>query len=293
MSRRRVPPSSSGPAWWLIIALALVVAGVFYWWQRDFAIDWLPGRVPVQQADAPYDGPAPGAPADAPEATASVERPGDPRVDDSKPKYPLPERVPAPGEPPLPQPAESDLPILEALAGLGSRQQLAMFGNLGDLTRRFVVTVDNLPREMVPAQHSAVQRIPGALAVAEQDGRTVLKPENSERYTQFVDFVETLGAERMVSIYLRFYPLLQEEYRAIGFPNGHFNDRVIEAIDDMLAAPEPKGPIAVVQPRVHFRFADPALERLSAGQKIMIRIGPENAARLKKVLREIRGELAN
>jgi transaldolase len=38
-------------------------------------------------------------------------------------------------------------------------------------------------------------------------------------------------------------------------------------------------------------FTDPQLESLSAGQKLMLRIGPENAAKVKAKLREVRKEL--
>jgi hypothetical protein len=40
-----------------------------------------------------------------------------------------------------------------------------------------------------------------------------------------------------------------------------------------------------------YQFADPNLEDLSAGQKIMIRLGSENAARIKARLRDVRREL--
>ena len=118
-----------------------------------------------------------------------------------------------------------------------------------------------------------------------------LRPENFTRYDGFVRFAGSLDPQTMIAIYLRFYPLLQQEYRGLGFPNGHFNDRVVEAIDDMLAAPEVTGPIRLVQPKVNHRFADPLLERLSAGRKIMIRIGPAHAARMKTALRALRAEL--
>jgi hypothetical protein len=274
------------------MVLAAAVVALFYWWQRDFATDWLPGIGAGQQARAPYAGPTPPDFIETPQGGAARPVPPAPAAAPQA-RYPVPEYLPAPGEPPLPPPEKSDPLILEALRELAGGRPLGRFGNLDDFTRRFVVTVDNLPREMVPSQYSAAQRIPGALAIAEEGGKTVLKPENYVRYVAFVDFVERMGPKSMVAVYERFYPLLQEEYRSLGYPRGRFNDRVIEAIDDMLAAPQPQGPIEVVQPRVHFRFADPALERLSAGQKIMVRIGPENAARLKKVLREIRRELVD
>jgi len=42
---------------------------------------------------------------------------------------------------------------------------------------------------------------------------------------------------------------------------------------------------------VRFEFADPELEAMSAGQKILVRIGIDNELRLKTKLREIRHAL--
>jgi hypothetical protein len=133
--------------------------------------------------------------------------------------------------------------------------------------------------------------VPGRLAVAADHERITLQPENFARYDALVQFAESFDPKAAAKVYLRFYPLLQEQYRALGYPHGHLNDRVVAAIDDMLTAPEVSGPIRLVQPRVQYRFDDPLLESLSAGRKVMIRVGPENAARLKKVLRALRAEI--
>jgi len=78
----------------------------------------------------------------------------------------------------------------------------------------------------------------------------------------------------------------------LGFPGSRFHDRLLEAIDDMLGAPAPAGPVKLVRPKVLYQFADPELENLSAGQKIIVRMGAENAAKVKAKLRELRRELA-
>jgi hypothetical protein len=41
-----------------------------------------------------------------------------------------------------------------------------------------------------------------------------------------------------------------------------------------------------------YQFADPKLEDLSAGQKLMLRMGPTNAAIVKNKLRELRSQVA-
>ena len=94
-----------------------------------------------------------------------------------------------------------------------------------------------------------------------------------------------------MDLYVRFYPLFPQAYRELGYPKKHFNDRLMQAIDDLLAAPAMTQPIELVRPKVLYECEDPALQDLSAGQKMMIRIGPENAALVKAKLREIRREL--
>jgi hypothetical protein len=66
----------------------------------------------------------------------------------------------------------------------------------------------------------------------------------------------------------------------------------VEVIDHLLATPEAPGPIRLAQPKVLYEFADPALEELSAGQKMMLRIGKGNRERIKAKLREIRAAIA-
>jgi hypothetical protein len=85
--------------------------------------------------------------------------------------------------------------------------------------------------------------------------------------------------------------LFQQAYQELGYPKKQFNDRLVEVIDDLLEAPEAQPPIKLVRPKVMYEFDDPELEDLSAGQKLLVRMGPENAAVLKAKLREIRREL--
>ncbi len=261
----------------LIFLLAIVLAGAFYWWQSGMVPFWdgfgARDRVDRPRAMAPQPEPAP-----------------PPVVERKPPEYPMPPLPQASAEP-LPPVEKSDGTILEALSGAFRADGLAEFINMQDYVKRLVITVDNLPRELVPSQMSMVQRIPGLMDVDRQDDVVTLSPRNYARYDDFVSFAESLDPRLLVSLYLRFYPLLDQTYKQIGHPTGRFHDRVIVAIDDMLAAPSPQGPIELVQPKVLYRFRDPALQQLSAGQKIMIRMGPENAATLKKVLRRLRGEL--
>lgn len=188
-----------------------------------------------------------------------------------------------------PQAAESA--INKELARHWPLARLRRFLNLQEQARRLVVTVDNLPGNHVPSQLRLTRGVPGLLGV-EQEGETItLSERNFARYDAIIGFAESLGPKTLGRLYSKFYPLLQHTYEETGFPENRFHDRVIAAIDDMLAAPSVSGPIRLVQPKVLYRFEDPELEALSPGKKIMLRIGPDNAERLKKVLRSWRKAL--
>ena len=99
---------------------------------------------------------------------ADQPEPPPPPVEEPKPipEYPMPELAEKDkAAKPLPPVDKSDGPILEALVGNFRADGLAEFINMQDYVRRLVITVDNLPRELVPSQMSMVQRIPGLLDV--------------------------------------------------------------------------------------------------------------------------------
>jgi hypothetical protein len=206
---------------------------------------------------------------------------------------------------PMPSLADSDSTVEAALQGLIGQQAVLDFLNIGPHIRHLVATVDNLPRQKAPTRAWPVKRTVGQFAVEESDGAAAhIAVENFARYTPFVDVVTSIDTGQAVALYVRFYSLLQQAYEELGYPGKYFNDRVVEVIDHLLATPEPDGPIRVVlsphdtsidfeRPWTPYQFADSRLESASAGQKILLRIGPENASRLKHKLAELRARLAS
>ena len=191
----------------------------------------------------------------------------------------------------LPALGESDLEMQDALAGLFGKAALAALLHPQDVIRNFVATVDNLPRKTVALRLLPVKPVTGRFRATGPEGRTVISPNNGPRYAPYVRALEAVDTKRLVSVYVYFYPLFQQAYMELGYPTRYFNDRVVEVIDHLLATPDVRSPIMLVQPKVLYEYADPELQELSAGQKMMLRIGSENAARIKAKLREIRQAL--
>jgi hypothetical protein len=88
-------------------------------------------------------------------------------------------------------------------------------------------------------------------------------------------------------------PLFQQAYTELGYPDGDFNERLIEVIDSLLAAPEIHEPLRLIKPEAFYLLTNPDLEALPAGQKVLLRMGPDNARRVKVKLQEIRAALVS
>jgi len=158
---------------------------------------------------------------------------------------------------------------------------------------RVVATVDNLPRRHVAERMRPVAGLSDTF-VAESEGGSLyaISAESYRRFDALVAIIDSTEISELSDLYHRYYPLFQKAYVELGYPNDYFNDRLVDTIDDMLAAPEPTGTIYLVRPHVLYEFEDPDLEARSSGQKLMLRMGTDNAAKVKLKLQELRGAIA-
>jgi len=190
---------------------------------------------------------------------------------------------------PLPPLDDSDSYLLLALIDIFGPDVEPVLVNEA-LVDNFVATVDNLTRSHVAEKIRPVNRLTESFVAdaADDQGLYYLNPDSYKRYDLLVNFVVRADLELVAETYRRFYPLFQESYVRLGYPDAYFNDRAVEVIDHLLLTPEPKNPVRLVRPHVLYEFADAELEALSSGQKLLLRMGSENAARIKRVLDEFR-----
>jgi hypothetical protein len=193
----------------------------------------------------------------------------------------------------LPALNESDKVIHDSLAGLFGQKPVEQFLVPENVVRHIVVTIDNLPRKKVAVDLRPIKATPGQTVVSSQGDVSTLSAENYARYAPFVHLVESTNPKTLATVYFRLYPLFQQAYEDLGYPGKYFNDRLVDVIDHLLETPDVQGPIELVQPRVFYEFADARLEDRSAGQKLLIRMGPANERSLKAKLREFRTEIVN
>jgi hypothetical protein len=248
-----------------VVLLAAAGFAVYYFgpWNRP------PVLPPAPRVEAPPPAPAPAAPQGPQNPIAAGESPQ-----------------------PLPTVKESDPAMRDAIAGLVGADAFQRFFEPEDILHRIVATIDNLPRKSYASRLDPVKTPAGAFATTGKDETLAIAPANAARYTPYVRALEAVDADKLTAAYVHLYPLFQKAYVDLGYPNGYFNDRLVEAIDNLLATPDVQGPVRLVVPHVLYEYADPDLQSRSAGQKILLRMGRENAAKVKAKLREIRARVA-
>jgi hypothetical protein len=224
------------------------------------------------------------------EPEVAVQAPPPPIVTAPKPEVRQIVEAP-PATAPLPQLAESDSFMLDALAGLVANESLMKLFHTERIIRNIVATIDSLPSMKLPLKLLPVELASGQFMTAGKEGELSISPKNAARYTPYVKIAEAIDVKKLVGLYVRLYPLFQQAYVELGYPNNYFNDRLIEVLDDLLEAPDLKEPVKLIRPNVMYQFADPELEALSIGQRMLMRIGSKNEATMKARLREIKQEL--
>jgi len=205
----------------------------------------------------------------------------------------------------LPALSDSDPVVRESLAGLVGEKAVQKYVVSENLVAHIVATIDTLTSRQVSANLMPLEPPGGQLKVTEDrdpaDAKTtpegvpvkefLLDPANYARYVPYVELLESVNTDQLIATYTEYRPWFQQAYVDLGYPGGDFNARLLEVIDQLLDAPDAQEPVHLVKPEAYYLFADPQLEALTAGQKIMIRMGSSNAQRVKRKLAEIRAAL--
>ncbi len=258
--------------WFIPVLLAISVAGAL-WYYRTHVSPPVPSVAPQSVA--------------VPEGEASAE---------SGPRHFVPNAIVDPGEKPplLPMPSlnESDAYFRLGIVDIfGESMDQLLVGS--EIIERIVATVDSLPRAEIPLRIRPLTGVSGQFQIGGQDesGEFHMSPGNFSRYEELIGLSETVDLDEAMELYRRFYPLFQSTYVELGYPDGYFNDRLVEVVDHLLLTPKVTGPIELVRPHVLYEFSDPDLEALSGGQKIMLRLGREQQEKMTSRLQELRALL--
>lgn len=275
----------------LIIALIAVMAvaiGVVWWLSSKpdpVHPEVKPAPVPVAQvAPAPEPSLEPELPKAEPEPVAEPDVLSEPE--------PViePEPVVEPVEPKLfdfklPELDDSDKTLLQQLKTKIAVESLSLLVDEG-VIERFVVTTDAIARDEVPYNLLPVDRPTGSYKVIEAQETLFASTANIARYQPYLDLMAAMPRDHWLAFYEHTYPLMQQAYDRLGYPEQSFHQVLLEAIENLLATPKPSAAMALVQPNVMYEYADPELQQgASPVEKLMLRLGPDINGKLKGLLK--------
>jgi len=205
-------------------------------------------------------------------------------------KAPEPEPEPEPEL--LPALVDSDPAIAATIAGLVGSPAFDQLFNVQEIVQHIVATVDNLPRRKLSRKIIPVKTVAGDFGVEGEQASMKVSAGNYARYEPYVAMITAVNTRELVDSYQRFYPLFQEAYRDLGYPDGEFNERLLTVVEHLLSTPDISDPVYLIKPEAFYIFEDPDLEALSAGQKVLVRMGGDNSSLIKSKLEEFRKAIA-
>ena len=193
---------------------------------------------------------------------------------------PLPEDPP----PPLPALADSDDEVRAAFSAYDlPTPWLARAG----LLQRATTLLVNLGTGTLPRRQLAFLAPAEPFKVTKEGERFFMDPAGYARYTPLMDTLERVPPEQLGALLRRYEPLLAEALGQLG-ERDSVARFVTRAADEILARRPVSGRIELVRPNVLFQYANPALEEASELDKQLLRVGPENLARLQRYVQRVR-----
>lgn len=291
--------NASKASWPLIVFIILVVIAVGVAWQFTGS---KPTEEPVvieKSIPAPVIEPEP----------EKLVATSEPTIEE--PEIEIVEEV-EPIENPLPSLDESDEWLKIKLPEITWRKELLTLIIDEDMIRRFVVFTDNFSQGIVAYEHSPFV-LPNVKFTPETDSvnfqetiqnngtsETLLKAKqnvwqwnesSSKRFSLYVDLLRSMDSESLVQWYIDVKPLIDEAYSELGYEDD-FTNTLQDAITRVLDMELPKSSMALIQPSVMYKFANPQLEALPDTDKLLLRLGKDNLLVMKSVLLELHEKLA-
>ena len=188
----------------------------------------------------------------------------------------------------LPPLNESDSVVRGLVKELSSNPSVAAWLMTDNLIRNFTVVVANIAAGEPAARQVPVLRPKGTFQVEERGEDLFINSRSYARYLPLTTAATSIDPEGAAKLYTTLKPRIDEAYAELGQGSTTFDQTLERAIVLLLRTPIPEGRLPV-EPNgaVGYRFDDPALEKLTPTQKLLIRFGPENQRAVQTSLRNI------
>jgi len=187
---------------------------------------------------------------------------------------------------------DSDETIYSILAKF-SLQSSTVRSLLSDnILRNTVVFVENFSQGHFLSTFSPMLAPKEHFMVKGKGQKLIVDPRTYQRYTSYANYINSVDSKAFVLYYKTLKPSIDDFYAEIARPGVSFDETLATAIEVVLSTPVIYEELEVKSPSVMYLYNDPKLESLNNAQKLLLRMGPNNLAKIKHKLRSIKAELA-
>ncbi len=188
---------------------------------------------------------------------------------------------------------DSDSVLRDKAAGLSEESRFSKWLKTDHIIKKFVAATDNIAHGLSPRAQIDFFNLEEEFEAVQKETGWIVDPESYRRYDPVVDVFLSLNIADSVRLYFQFKPAIQAAYEQLGYPDKDFTPTVNRAVKELLAVPVVTEPIQLEQKMMSFVMMDPDLENLSAAQKHLLRMGPENVRNVQAKLKEFQQALNN
>jgi hypothetical protein len=159
-----------------------------------------------------------------------------------------------------------------------------------DWLRRLTAAVNAVADGHSPRAPLSELRPEGAFQVRRRGrvSKLYMAQGSMARYDALTRAFVSVRPARAARLYESVRPELERAQAELGIRDRTFRATVEQAVTHLLETPTPSGPIELTSAKgAAYRFKNPQLEKLSAAQKHLLRMGPRNARAVKRHLRAL------
>ena len=188
---------------------------------------------------------------------------------------------------PLPELANSDPEFTQDILALSAQLKPSLFKK--QLIRKSVFSINDIAQGVrPPVKRLRELSFKKPFTVNMVGDKMYISSVSYRRYDQLAQAINSIDSQAAAALYQKYLPLFQQVFNEFSYPeNYQLLDIIKAATARVIEAPVINGKIEVIRPSVRYKFADPKLEKLSALDKQMLRMGPENTRLIQNKLREL------
>lgn len=182
---------------------------------------------------------------------------------------------------------ETDPLVRRLVTALSEHPTIVALLATKDLIRTFTVVVLNLADGRAATTRLAALRPAGSFQAIAAGRTEVIAPANYDRYTRVVDALASVDPTAAARVYATLKPRIDEAYHELGYPNQAFDDVFRRALLMVLETPTVTGAVQLRHKGIGYGYDAERLEQLSPIQKLLVRMGPTNAERVRQQVRAL------